>query len=133
MSWRLSTLWWLRSSVSAKAARFRRNKYGAKKTHCSHGHKHDSKREAAYCEQLHLRLYAGEISNLVIQPQFWFVIDGKQVKHRNGRRVGYQADFSFLEGNRQMVVDAKGFSARDWPLRRAIFEALFPDLELKEV
>lgn len=133
MSWRLSTLWSQRSKVSAKASRFRRNKFGAKKTHCSHGHRHDSKREAACCEELHLRLYNGEISNLVTSPQFWFVIDGKQVKHRNGRRVGYKADWSFYEGNRQVVVDAKGFSARDWPLRRAIFEALFPDHELREV
>ena len=82
---------------------------------------------------LHLRLYAGEISNLVQQPQFWFVIDGKPMKHRNGRRVGYQGDFAFTEGNRQVVVDAKGFAARDWPLRRALFEALFPDWELREV
>lgn len=119
--------------MSNKAFRFRGNKYGAKKTVCSHGHKHDSKREAQQCDILHNRLYAGEIRDLVQQPQFWFVIDGKQLKHKNGRRVGYQGDFAFVEGERQVVVDAKGFAARDWPLRRAIFEALFPDWELREV
>jgi len=119
--------------MSANAQRFRRNKYGAKKTQCGHGHKHDSKREAICCNDLHLRLCAGEISDLEVQPQFWFVINSKPVKHRNGRRVGYQADFAFLEAGRKIVVDAKGFAARDWPLRRAIFEALFPDLELREV
>jgi len=120
-------------SMSANAVRFRRNKYGAKKTICAHHHQHDSKREAAQCDALHLRLYAGEISALVQQPQFWFVINGRQMTHRNGRRVGYQGDFSFIEDNRQVVVDAKGFAARDWPLRRALFEALFPDWELREV
>ena len=119
--------------VSARASRFGRNKYGAKKTTCQHGHTHDSKREAVTCNQLHIRLRAGEISDLVQQPQFWFVIDGKPMKHRNGRRVGYQGDFAFTEGNRKVVVDAKGFAARDWPLRRALFEALFPDWELREV
>lgn len=119
--------------MSNKAVRFRRNKYGAKKTHCDIGHKHDSKREAAYCGVLRNRLCAGEITDLEFQPQFWFVIDGKQLKHRNGRRVGYQADFAFVENGKKIVVDAKGFAARDWPLRRAVFEALFPDLELREV
>lgn len=119
--------------MSANAQRFRRNKYGAKKTTCLAGHTHDSKREAVTCNHLHARLAAGEISQLEQQPQFWFVIDGKQVKHRNGRKVGYQADFAFVENGRRVVMDAKGFAARDWPLRRAIFEALFPDLELREV
>jgi hypothetical protein len=111
----------------------RRNKYGAKKAHCNLGHTHDSRKEARWCNDLHLLAKAGAISDLVTHPQFWFVIDGKQVKHRNGRRVGYQADFAFVENGRQVVVDAKGFSVRDWPLRRAIFEALFPDHELREV
>lgn len=119
--------------MSANARRFGRNKYGAKKTNCQHGHTHDSKREAVTCNQLYLRLQAGDITDLVQQPQFWFAIDGKPLKHRNGRRVGYQGDFSFIENGRKVVVDAKGFAARDWPLRRAIFEALFPDWELREV
>lgn len=119
--------------MSGNAARFRRNKYGAKKTQCSHGHKHDSKKEAKHCDELHLRMYAGEIAFLQVHHQFWFVIDGKPVKHRNGRRVGYLSDFTYIENGRQIVVDVKGFAARDWPLRRAIFEALYPDWELREI
>lgn len=119
--------------MSGNAHRFRKNKYGAKKTHCSHGHKHDSKKEAVYCDTLHNRLYAGEISDLKISVQFWFVINGKQVKHRNGRRVGYLADFSFFENGKLVVVDVKGFVVRDWPLRRAIFCALHPEIEFREV
>ena len=119
--------------MSNNAFRFRRSKYGAKKTVCSHGHKHDSKREAGHCDRLHLRLYAGEITDLQQQPQFWFIIDGKQLKHRNGRRVGYQGDFSYVENGRKIVADTKGFTVRDWPLRRALFDALFPEWELIEV
>lgn len=119
--------------MSAKAHRFRRSKYGAKKTYCVAGHKHDSKREAHRCDQLHEMFASGLIADLQIQPQFWFVIDGRQLKHRNGRRVGYQADFAYQENGQQIVEDAKGFAARDWPLRRAIFEALFPNYNLREV
>lgn len=131
MQWkRRLTIWW--QSVSANAHRFRRNKYGAKKTVCQHGHKHDSKREAKRCDELHLELFAGAITDLKVHPQFWFVIDGKPLKHRNGRRVGYLSDFTYQRDGKLICEDVKGFSARDWPLRRAVFEALFPNWELIE-
>lgn len=109
------------------------SKYGATKALCGNGHKHDSKREAKHCDVLHLELRIGAISDLTLQPQFWFVIDGQQVKHGNGRRVGYQADFSYVRDGQQWVDDAKGFTVRDWPLRKAIFLALFPNIKLREV
>jgi hypothetical protein len=109
------------------------SKYGATKAFCAQGHKHDSKREARHCDVLHLELKAGLISDLTMQPQFWFVIDGIQVKHGNGRRAGYQGDFAYVRDGQRYVDDAKGFTVRDWPLRRAIFLALFPDIKLREV
>lgn len=112
---------------------FRRNKFGAKKTTCLHGHTHDSKKEAARCDQLHRMLSEGEISDLQLQPQFWFAIDGVALKHRNGRRVGYRADFQYRQNNQTIVEEVKGFAARDWPLRAAVFIALYPELTLKEV
>jgi len=112
---------------------FQRNKYGARKSHCSLGHEHDSKREALRCNELRVLERAGDITGLQYQPQFWFSINGTPLKHQNGRRVGYQADFSYIEKGRSVVEDSKGFAARDWPLRKAIFRALFPDHELREV
>lgn len=113
----------------------RGNKYGAKRVVCAAGHVHDSKREAFHCAALHKRLEAGEIVDLECQPQFWFEINGKPVKHRNGRRVGYKPDFMHWDVARSIcvVTEVKGFAARDWPLRRAMFEALFPEIELVEV
>ena len=114
--------------------RFKRgSKYGASKATCFQGHSHDSKREAQHCNVLHLELASGAIEGLVLQPQFWFEIDGKQVKHPNGRRVGYRADFAYIRNGVECVDDAKGFTVRDWPLRRAIFLALFPHITLREV
>lgn len=114
-----------------------RNKYGARKTACNAGHMHDSAKESRRCNDLHLLQRAGEISRLEIQPQFWFAINGVQMKHDNGRRVGYQPDFQYFESDRNVVEDVKasgkGGRARDYPLRKAIFRALFPYIEFREV
>jgi len=109
-------------------------KYGAKKTPCRHGHTHASGREAKRCNELHLLLHAGEITHLETQVQYWFHIDGRPLVHLNGRRVGYKPDFRYRERNGKLIVeDSKGFAARDWPLRSAMFRALYPDTELREV
>jgi len=64
----------------------------------------------------------GEISHLAVHPQFFFVIDGEQLKHDNGRRVGYKADFQFFEGDLNVVEDCKGMVTSDWPLRKSVFK-----------
>lgn len=109
------------------------SKYHAKKTPCRQGHTHASKKEAGMCDVLTEREMRGEIQRLEQQPKFTFTIDGRQLKHKNGHKVGLTADFQYFEGGRNIVVETKGFVVRDWPLRRAIFEALFPHIELREV
>jgi hypothetical protein len=111
-------------------------KWKAKKAYCKEGHKHDSISEAKRCDELHLMLAAGEIDDLIVWPQFWFVIDGRQVKHDNGRRLGYLADFGYTKNGNEIVEDVKGSKAvdsRDWPIRKAVFKALFPTYELREI
>jgi len=116
------------------ASRFAgRNKYGAKKTSCTVGHSHDSKLEANRCDDLHVIERTGAIRNLVVHPQFYFQINGTQLKHENGRRVGYKADFQYFEGDDNIVEDCKGFITKDWPLRKALFRALFPYVTLREI
>ncbi len=107
-------------------------KYRAVKSQCRAGHTHDSKREAVRCNELHDLQAAGAISDLIIHPQYWFVINGRQVKHGNGRRVGYKSDFEYVENGIKVTEDVKGVIVRDWPLRRAVFIALFPDYQLRE-
>lgn len=111
------------------------SKYGAKKQACANGHIHDSKREAKRCDELHLLQRADVITNLSIQHQFWFVIDGKQLKHKRGRRAGFKADFFYTEvpSLKDVAEDSKGFTVRDYPLRATLFRALFPMIELREV
>lgn len=113
----------------------RPNKYKAQKAECAQGHKHASKKEARHCNGLHLLVRAGEIESLELHPQFYFEINGQQLIHDNGRRVGYKADFAYTDRHsaRRIVDDTKGYTARDWPLRKAIFRACFPDIILREV
>lgn len=113
----------------------RPNKYNAEKAACTQGHVHASKREQRRCNELHLLQRAGAISALQVQHQFWFVIDGKPLKHSNGRRAGFKVDFAYIElpELKDVAEDSKGFTVRDYPLRAALFRALFPDIELREV
>jgi len=111
-------------------------KWKAKKAYCKEGHKHDSISESKRCDELHLMLAAGEIDDLIVWPQFWFVINGHQVKHDNGRRLGYLADFGYSQNGKEIVEDVKGSKAvdsRDWPIRKAVFKAIYPSFELREI
>ena len=113
-------------------------RYFARKTVCRHGHSHASAAEAARCLVLHQLAAEGQIDALVIEPQYWFQINGAVVTHTNGRRVGYKPDFGYLERGKVVVEDVKpankGYGeARDVPVRQAIFRHLFPHIELRIV
>lgn len=113
----------------------RGNKYRAKRTVCLAGHTHASKRESIRCDELHLLQACGQITGLQFEPQFWFHIHGRQVKHENGRRVGYKPDFSYLERGRQVAEDIKSSATMTEAavLRMALFRALYPEVELRVV
>lgn len=115
----------------------RGNKYGARKTVCIHGHTHASKREAVRCVELHILQQAGQILGLSLEPQIFFEIKGKPVKHPNGRRVGYKGDFGYVERGVKVIEEVKPASkdarGRDYALRIAIAKALYPSLDFREV
>ncbi len=110
------------------------SRYFAKKTECKLGHKHASAREAKRCFDLHMLQATGEIANLKVEPQFFFVIEGRELKHANGRRAGYKPDFSYTEKGQQVAEDVKasnGYQDRDFALRAALFRHLNPDITLR--
>ncbi len=111
------------------------SKYGARKTSCHVNHMHDSAREAKRCNELNLLVRAGKIDALRIQPEYWFVLDGHQLKHPNGRRVGYKPDFDYhdLSTGRLIAEDSKGVRTEAYVLRAALFRHCFPEVELREV
>lgn len=110
-----------------------RHKYGAKATTCNSGHKHPSKREAARCDVLHLLQRAGEITDLEVEPMFYFVIDGVQVKHPNGRRLGFKPDWAYTEAGNRIAEDLKSEPTKTeaFVLRAALFRHLYPEIELR--
>lgn len=113
-----------------------RNFHVARKTDCANGHRHDSGAEAKRCNELHLLQRDGQIVGLKVSPRFHFIINGAEVKMRNGQTARYTGDFTYIEGNRQIVEDVKprnGLVERDVPLRLAIFRACYPDIELRLV
>lgn len=132
--WILTALPYI-ADLEAEAEEVRRNKFNAQRTDCQHGHSHPSKREAKRCHDLHLLLRAGAISALVVEPQFWFEINGEVIKHPNGRRVGYKPDFSYIEKGRVVAEDVKSSATMtgDAVLRMTLFRALFPAIELRVV
>lgn len=109
----------------------------ARKCACLHGHTHDSRKEAARCNELHLLLRAGAIEALQNQPRYEFRIDGRPVMMENGQCARVTLDFAYIENGKRIAEDVKGRSkkadSRDWPLRKALFRAIYPHIELREV
>lgn len=67
----------------------------------------------------------GTIQDLEAHPHFDFVVNGQLV----GR--GYTADFKYRQHFTSWVVEeVKGPIADDWPLRRDLFLALYPQYTL---
>lgn len=108
------------------------NKYQAVKTDCGHGHVHASKKEARRCAELHLLQRAGEISDLEREPRYYFTVNGRELTHDKGRRAVYTPDFRYREGGVLVVEDSKGMRVRDWPLRKALFRACYPEILVRE-
>lgn len=110
----------------------------AKKTICLHGHKHDSKAEAAYCEAAHVRQERGEITGLRVHPVYEIIINGKPVKMANGHIMRYTGDVEFCEDGQWICVDVKpkgGFDnkSRDVPVKLALLRHIYPHITWKIV
>lgn len=97
------------------------HKYGAKKTEYK-GVLYDSKREAAYAQELDWRVRAGELIGWERQIRFELIINGTKI----GR---YTIDF--LEINKdgsKMHTEIKGYKTPEWVLRNKVFRALYPEV-----
>ncbi len=110
--------------------------YFAKKATCAMGHRHDSKREAARCAELHILFRAGQIDALAYEPVFQVEINGRPVKMGNGHVMRYTADFAYIENGYTVWEDVKasnGHLSRDVPVKLALLRHLRPDIELRIV
>jgi hypothetical protein len=94
-------------------------KYKAQKTVCAAGHKHDSKAEAARCDDLHGLQAAGHLYGLEQQPVFRVEIGGKLM-------CRYVADFAWQVGGARVVEDVKGVVTPMFNLKKKLVEATHP-------
>jgi hypothetical protein len=100
----------------------RHNKYSAIKTVCGAAHKHDSKREAAKCDQLHLAVKAGYISALEFQVPYQLF--GYSMATGERRLIcKYVADFRYLDSGKTVVMDVKGMRTPMYNLKKKLMKA----------
>jgi hypothetical protein len=94
----------------------------------------DSKLEAKRYTELKLLEKAGEIKNLVLQPEYELIPKFKK-NNKTYRKTTYKADFSYFDNklNKIVVEDTKGFKTEVYKLRKKMFEYKYGELEIKEV
>lgn len=114
----------------------RRAKYNNRHTHADGLH-FDSKKEEARYHQLKAMVESGDINSMEVHPRFYFFLNGKPLVIRStgypgGRRVYYEADFAYRQGEGLVVEDVKGMDSDVSRLKRALVE-LFHGVEVKVV
>jgi hypothetical protein len=95
-----------------------RSKYNARRTEVD-GITFHSRREAKRYAELKLMERAGEIRDLILQPEYPVVVGAD--KHV----CTYIADFAYKHGARLMVEDCKGFRTPTYRLKKKLVEALY--------
>ncbi len=112
------------------------SKYNAKKTPCHYGHIHASAKEATRCDELHLLLKAGEITDLDTQKSYELIPaqyryeeryskkTGKRLKDKSvllERACAYKADFVYhLKDGTLVVEDCKGLRTKEYLIKRKL-------------
>jgi len=99
------------------------SKFGARKTVLD-GIEFDSAGEAQRYSQLKLLERARMILSLSRQPRFILCVNGQEV-------CEYRGDFAYFENGRQVIEDFKGVLTPEFRLKRKLFKALYPALELR--
>ena len=103
--------------------RNRASKYRNKKTKVD-GIVFDSQKEASRYLDLKMLEVLGEIENLELQPKYEFVLNGQKI-------CTYRADFRYIEGEKIVVEDVKGFKTSMYNLKARMMKA-FHGITVKE-
>ena len=105
------------STLRSEAMRRRQTKYRAVRTTVD-GVEFASKREAAVYRDLRLRVLAGEITDLELQPRFPLTVHGVKV-------CTYVADFEWQEDGARVVADVKGMKTPVYNLKKKLVRAIY--------
>ena len=99
------------------------NKYRNQKVMMD-GELFDSKGEADRYQQLKLMARARLIQSVSRQPRYVLCVNAQEV-------CEYRADFAYFENGKQVIEDFKGVLTPEFRLKRKLFNALYPNLELR--
>lgn len=94
-----------------------RLKYGNKKTQCKNHHKHDSKAEAAYCDQLHRDVRY----TVIIQQPSLYLTEAK---------ILYKPDFYVESGIGSFYIDVKGMNTPVFQIKKRLYKKYGPKEDL---
>jgi hypothetical protein len=111
----------------------RAHKYNAQTVEID-GHKFQSRKEANYYCELKLRLRAGEITKIELQPRYTLE-EGRRLKNGKWlRKREYVADFRItMPDGSQQVVDTKGYRTREYKRKIQEFMDKYPEIDFREV
>jgi hypothetical protein len=109
----------------------KKHKYNAQKTVVD-GITFDSQREADYYCELKLRVQAGELTKIELQPEFLlqpaFTHNGQKY-----RAIKYRADFRlYYKDGRVEVVDCKGYRTKEYMLKKKLLLKKHPEMWFTE-
>jgi hypothetical protein len=93
----------------------------------------DSEAEAIRYAQLVLLQRGGEIRELVVHPRYLLLAAFRDGQGQYHRGVEYEADFAYLEGERQVVEEVKGFESDVWKIKQKLFLRRYTDLVLRVI
>ena len=88
------------------------------------GHTFDSKKEGKRYLELKLLERGGAIKYLELQPRIKIEIGGIPVKFDTGRQVYYTADFRYVENDKYILEDVKGYKTPVYKLKKAMVRAM---------
>ena len=105
----------------------KRNKYGNKKTVVGEI-TFDSKKEANRYNELLMLERAGQIRNLRLQVPFELL-----PPYGGERGIKYIADFFYIENDKGVVEDVKGYRTDVYKIKRKLFKFKYKDIDFREI
>lgn len=108
------------------------NKYHARATILD-GYRFDSQAEARRYGELKLLARAGAIEGLDVHPRFTLQEGFEDTTGKRWRPIAYEADFAYTEEGRRVIEDVKGHETQVFKLKRKLFLARYPGLELRVI
>jgi hypothetical protein len=109
------------------------NKYHNKKAKSQDGNVFSSKLERNRYEELRLLEMAGEIKDLVLQPEY-VLLHGFRDRHgKYHRPIKYRADFGYHEGVLPVIEESKGYDTAVWKIKQKLFLSKYPEIELRVI